>query len=48
MTRKDWWLGILVILIALIIQTMILARITRPDALVAKVRPLASTEFVRR
>ena len=48
MTRKDWWLGILVILIALIIQTMILARITRPDAPVAKFRPLATTEFVRR
>jgi hypothetical protein len=48
MTRKDWWLGILVILIALIIQTMVLARITRPDAPVAQFRPLATTEFVRR
>jgi len=24
MTRKDWWLGILVVLIALLIQTLVL------------------------
>jgi hypothetical protein len=29
MTRKDWWLGILVIVLVLIIQTLVIIRVTR-------------------
>ena len=34
MTRKDWWLGILVVLIGLVIQTLVLIHVTgaRNDA----------------
>jgi hypothetical protein len=29
MTRKDWWLGIVIVLIALLIQTLVLVRVSR-------------------
>jgi hypothetical protein len=29
MTRKDWWLGISLVLVALVIQTLILVYVTR-------------------
>ena len=35
MTRKDWWLGILIVLIALLIQTVVLIHVSRDVAKVA-------------
>ena len=32
MTRKDWWLGILVVLIALLIQTLVLVHFSHTSA----------------
>jgi hypothetical protein len=31
MTRKDWWLGILIVLIALLIQTLVLIHVRASD-----------------
>jgi hypothetical protein len=35
MTRRDWWLGILVLLIALLLQTVVLIYVTRRASEVA-------------
>jgi hypothetical protein len=35
MTRRDWWLGVLVVVIALLLQTVVLIYITRRASEVA-------------
>jgi hypothetical protein len=42
MTRRDWWLGILVIVVALIIQTLVFVGVMRTEHAV-RFRPLVAT-----
>jgi hypothetical protein len=46
MTRKDWWLGILVIVLALLVHALVLARANRQSRS-ARFWPLATTETAR-
>lgn len=49
MTRKDWWLGILVIVIALIIQTLVIIRVARDSGTsVFRFLPLHQTAAIRK
>ena len=43
MTRRDWWLGIGIILLALLIQTFILIRVNRPNESTPRARPLSAS-----
>jgi hypothetical protein len=46
MTRKDWWLGILVIIFALLVHALVVVRANRhPGA--ARFWPLSGTEIAR-
>ena len=43
MTRRDWWLGIGIILLALLIQTFILIRVNRPNESTPRAKPLSAS-----
>jgi hypothetical protein len=43
MTRTDWWLGIGIILLALLIQTFMLIRVNRPNESTPRARPLSAS-----
>jgi hypothetical protein len=45
-TRKDWWIGIAIILLALIIQTFILIRVGPGDDSGPRARPLSASYTV--
>jgi hypothetical protein len=45
MTRRDWWLGILVIVVALILHAIVIVRANRnPGASAFRYHPLNSTQ----
>ena len=46
MTRKDWWLGILVIVLTLLVHALVVARENRHSGS-AKFWPLSVTETAR-
>ena len=46
MTRKDWWLGILIVVLALVLQTFVLARVNRTKPVTAKFWPLATSDLL--
>jgi hypothetical protein len=47
MTRTDWWLGILVIVLTLIVHALVMARANRHSGGSAKFVPLSVTETAR-
>jgi hypothetical protein len=47
MTRKDWWLGIIIILLALFIQTLVLLRVAHREDAKAKARPVSIATVLR-
>jgi hypothetical protein len=47
MTRRDWWLGILLLLLALIVQTLVLLHFSRPGTDTAQAPRRVPTLAVR-